>query len=246
MGFRNPVTTVTDVDTRITPAGAGVRVYEDNTDPAQPRGVVEFRTGFGTDLPATITQHAVANQRAENASDTGGLRLDGGSYNASTAPVLDLMSVNNGDGTYSSRAALTGGALTLDRPATSTGAAEQWTDLPFIAGAWAAWDTGANLPRYRRDVAGDCHVRGIVKIAAGGGFTIPAGASGTVCTLPAGFFLPGATTWAFAAILNASGVLLSMTQAQVSSTGVLTVVNNTAAAAVAGYGFCLGLTFPTT
>lgn len=45
MGYRNPITTASEVDTGRGPSDAGVRLYQDTTNPAVPAGVAEWRTG---------------------------------------------------------------------------------------------------------------------------------------------------------------------------------------------------------
>lgn len=109
MAFRGGVAPATVFDTRFDPSGAGVRVYTDNTDPAAPRGVVEFSDGFG-DAPGQLVQHATANQRAQKATAGGGLTVVGGSYAGLPAPQLDLAVVQIDAGVYTTRATLTGAA----------------------------------------------------------------------------------------------------------------------------------------
>lgn len=254
MGFRNPARSAVAVDTRAG-APAGVRVYE-VTDPdvGHNYGVVEWNDGVPGDAPAIAIQSHDPTPRGEGVP-YGGLGFFGGSYDNPipaqggkvSAPRWSLeVGQNPLTGTPGPQARLTGGPLLLDRPVASTGAAEQWADLPYIAGAWAPFDAGANAPRMRRDVAGNCQLRGIVKILLGSGFSIAAAGSATVGTLPAGFYLPGANAWGVSAIISAAGSLLSITQAFVGPTGVLTVVNNTASALGANTAFTLGLSYPTT
>lgn len=108
MTFREALTSAGDVDTRLTPTGAGARMYTDNSDPASPRGVVELSDGFFGDTPATLTQHSVANTRAEDASLTGGVTLAAGSYGGGAAPslALDLVQAAS-DGSLYPQASLT-------------------------------------------------------------------------------------------------------------------------------------------
>lgn len=102
MGFRNPITSAGSVDTRFTPAGAGVQVLQDNSDPAHPRGIVQFTDGFAADVAAQLLQHAEANTHAANASQGGGVKIVGGSYGGPAgvvaAPNLDLRYYQDGSG----------------------------------------------------------------------------------------------------------------------------------------------------
>lgn len=112
MTFRNKLTAAAAVDTRTTPTGAGVQVLTDNSNPATPRGMVQFTDGFAGDSPAQIVQHAEANTRAVNASQSGGITVVGGSYNSPagqvSAPNMDMSVVLHGDGSRSRLAQFTG------------------------------------------------------------------------------------------------------------------------------------------
>lgn len=245
MGFRGGVASATVVDTRYDPAGAGVQIQQDNTDPLRPRGIVRFTDGLGGDVDALIYQHAEGNPRSQNSGNTGGLTLDGGSYGGTPAPKLNLAVIPDGSGSPGSnmpQATLTGGPLNVDRPIVAGDAAGAWQALS-LAGAWTNWDLSANACVIRRDAAGTVHGRGIAKVAAGS--SIAVNASSVVANLPAGFFVPNVNDWRVIAVLNGSGVLVGYSQAWLAG-GALVVSNNTSGPATAGYGFVLGFSFPTT
>lgn len=89
MGFRNPVTSATAVDTRTGTAAPGVRMYEQPIDPStpRPRGVVEWDDGYTGDTPATLTQTADNNPRAIT-TPLGSMTLDAGSYGGTQGPKM--------------------------------------------------------------------------------------------------------------------------------------------------------------
>lgn len=90
MGWKNPLTSAVNVDTRTAPTVAGVRMYEaPNPDTGQPRGVIELDDGIPGDTPATITQTADSNPHSI-ATPLGSVILDAGGYNGTPAPKLAL------------------------------------------------------------------------------------------------------------------------------------------------------------
>lgn len=242
MGFRNPPASVTVVDTRYQPAGAGVVIEQDNTNELSPRGIVRFTDGFAGDGDARVYQHAEGNPRAQNAGLSGGLTMHGGSYAGVAAPDLDLAVRSDGAGGTYAGAWLTGAPLVVDRPVIANDAGAAWQQLP-LNGAWVNWDTGANQCAYRRDASGEVHVRGIAKLAPGG--SIGPGASYPIGTLPDGFYLPNIYNWRTVALLNASGVPVGLAQAYTANNSLI-AANLTATTATAGFGFAIGLSFPTT
>jgi hypothetical protein len=82
VGFRDPITSATAVDTGRGPSDAGVRLYQDTTVPAVPIGVAEWRTG-------QMTRNATAKL---SGGGSGGsvFALSGGNTQATDAPELDL------------------------------------------------------------------------------------------------------------------------------------------------------------
>lgn len=80
MGFRNPVTSATAVDTGAG-GSAGVRLYQGEAAPGVPQGIAEWRTGL-MDRNATVTL----------SGGTGGsnYRIDGGAAQGLSAPKIDL------------------------------------------------------------------------------------------------------------------------------------------------------------
>lgn len=90
MGWRNPIRSASNVDTRTAPTMAGVRMYEaPNPDTLTPRGVVEWDDGLPGDLPATLTQTATSNPRSIT-TPLGSLVVNAGSYNGTQGPQLAL------------------------------------------------------------------------------------------------------------------------------------------------------------
>lgn len=88
MGFRNPITSATAVDTRAAAATAGVRVYEtpnpDGTGSSY--GVVEWSDGRAGDVPARAVQ--VASPLPRGVTDPfGRWTISGGTYQTPSGPV---------------------------------------------------------------------------------------------------------------------------------------------------------------
>lgn len=111
MGFRNPVSSVSDVDTGDPLSGAGAKLYETVDGNGFPYGILEFPDGIAGDVSPKVTGKADYNPRAGAQTLGGGLRLQGGSYNPNgagliPAPEIDLLVVQNGDGSFSPKAAL--------------------------------------------------------------------------------------------------------------------------------------------
>lgn len=107
MGFRNPVTTATDVDTG-QPDGAGVRVYQKAVTGGT-AGVVEFRDGIAGDTPSTLTAQAnLVPQGGGYTAQGGGFAMDAGSFNGVDGPKWDLRVEEAGAGGYRPVARLTG------------------------------------------------------------------------------------------------------------------------------------------
>lgn len=90
MGFRDALTSATDVDTTGPLSGAGARLYEATDANGLPYGVLEFSDGVFGDTPARLIGRATFNPRSVAGTQGGGAYLLGGSYNGVTAPELDL------------------------------------------------------------------------------------------------------------------------------------------------------------
>lgn len=82
MGFRNPATTATAVDTGRGLSDAGVRLFQDLSVPAVPRGVAEWRTGL-MDANATVAL-------AGGGSGGSAFTIYGGATQLTAAPALAL------------------------------------------------------------------------------------------------------------------------------------------------------------
>lgn len=108
MGFRNPLTSATAVDTG-QPTSAGVRTYQQATSTGT-RGVVEFRDGITGDAPSRLTAQAnLVPQGGGGYTAQGGfLELAAGSWNGVTGPALTLAVEENPTGGYRSQARLSG------------------------------------------------------------------------------------------------------------------------------------------
>lgn len=195
MGFRNRLTSAAVVDTRVVPAGAGVRVYQDNSDPSRPRGMVEFSDGFGGDLPGYLTQHAEANTHAGNASLGGGITVVGGEYNGAFAPNLDLKVADPyGDGTRATFATINQPLYPALDP---TGVNVAVANLSAGVGGWPTLDY-LPLRLYLLPI-GFVMALGLVRIANVA--SLVAGPNSTVrlCTWPSSGYAPPAppsgTAW---------------------------------------------------
>lgn len=103
MGFRNPITTAAAIDTGHGQADAGVRLYQDLSNPAVPQGVAEWRTGL-------MARNATA-KLSGGASGGSAFTLDGGqSSDGTNAPTLGLDVESAPTGGYRPVLRLTAGA----------------------------------------------------------------------------------------------------------------------------------------
>lgn len=130
MGFRNPATSATAVDTGHGQTDAGVRVYQDLSTPGVPRGVAEWRTGR-MDRNATATLSG-------GGSGGSAFVLDGGAALGVAAPQLQLNVEGAAAGGYTPVARVTGGPLIVQ--GAITGAAPVDTaslDLDTTHGYWS-------------------------------------------------------------------------------------------------------------
>lgn len=132
MGFRNPVTSAVDTgDGGI----AGVRLYQNRSNPAVPRGVAEWRTGYMGRNATVSLSGAISGGSA--------FVLDGGRYQGIDAPELQLNVESLPGGGYGPVARVSGAALSLDggvtglayarlrMTATTSGGASAWVVLPM-------------------------------------------------------------------------------------------------------------------
>lgn len=110
MGFRDPVTSATDVDTGRGLADAGVRLFQDLSIPSVPRGVAEWRTGL-------MDRNATA-ELSGGGSGGSNFAISGGATEGVNAPELDLNVEGAGIGGYVPVARLLGaaGGFLIDGP----------------------------------------------------------------------------------------------------------------------------------
>lgn len=188
MGFRNPVSTVSDVNTGDPLSGAGAHLYETTDANGYPYGVLDFPDGVTGDVSPKVIGKADYNPRAQAQVTGGGLRLQGGSYNPNgagliAAPEVDLLVVQNGDGSHTpvvSMTAGTGGKITQDVATAPLIAA---TALPLNGAFFQPYNpgTGWSQPTYRKLASGLVVVSGLIGVI-NASFTV-----GTViATLPVG------------------------------------------------------------
>lgn len=118
-----------------------------------------------------------------------------------------------------------------------------WTSIvPLLTAAWVPWDTGVDIPAYKKDSAGTVHLNGIVKLANNGS-QLTAKQSANVCQLPAGYYISGKAIQRPVIQFDTSGVFLCTGVATISSTGMLSLTNTYTATVTAGYGWALAMNF---
>lgn len=123
MGFRNPLTAATSVNTAAGPGTGGVSLYSQTTSGGGGAplvsGVVDFDDGFPGDVHATITRSAQQQRSDLIGSASGTLSIDGGSVGGGRLPKLDLSVLDPNAATTGTDAHLyvPGGTLTRFRVA---------------------------------------------------------------------------------------------------------------------------------
>lgn len=176
MGFRNPITTAEAVDTgRGVLADPGVRLFQDLSNPAVPRGIAEWRTGL-------MSRNATADL-AGGGSGGSSFTLDGGATQNVSAPTLSLQVASGSAGGYTPRASLTRGPLVYDG---KDGYATFGTPTQLAAG-WGYWGgvNGYENLTFVRLPDGTIQVEGFTKYLGG------TGATSTILTI-SGPYLPRA------------------------------------------------------
>lgn len=133
MGYRNPVTSATAVDTgRNAP---GVRIYASGTNPAS--GVVEWSAGGAGPARATFTS-------SDTGSGGSAFTLDPGQDNGVQAATLALNVEGKGTGGYQSVGRLTGDVFYLNEKQLATVGGDWTVDLQNATYSWpvpTAWTT---------------------------------------------------------------------------------------------------------
>lgn len=233
MGFRNPITTATAVDTGRGLSDAGVRLYEDTSVPSVPQGVAEWRTGL-MDRNATV-------KLAGGGSGGSSWSLQGGSTEGTAAPEIDLNVEGLAAGGYGPvlRTKTGGGQWLTDTPVQLDA---KLTALPLFTGGsygFAAFDV-PNSPAYGRLGDGSVQLEGIVKLSSG---TIAAGASAQCGTIPAAL-APARSVQRPVLILTSAGAFYAVGWLTIGAGGTaVTVWNTTGAALGAGASWTVGCTY---
>lgn len=179
MGFRNPITSATSVDTGRGLANPGVRLYQDTSVPGVPRGIAEWRTGI-MDRNATVTLSG-------GGSGGSSFVIDGGaSAGGTNAPHLEFDVAGAPAGGYQSVLRIAGADVIdigpvaqLYATAVQSFAASGWQTLTLAgasqdtAGGWSATPAsgGRGPDRYVVQSRGDYAIEGVAAIGV-----VPAGA----------------------------------------------------------------------
>jgi hypothetical protein len=175
MGFRNPITTAEVVDTGRGPSDAGVRLYQDTTIPAVPKGVAEWRTGQ-MDRNATVTL---------SGGGSGGSVwvFSGGNTEGVDAPEIDYNVEQLPAGGYIPVLRLKAGASEGGRiaPDVALDLVVPKTELPLNAAFFGAYDAAPQRPSYQKTAGGLVSVTGRVFVTSAS-----FGAGVTIGTLPGG------------------------------------------------------------
>lgn len=103
MGFKNPLTSATVVDTG-DGAPAGVRIYQSTDGRGNPQGVIELDDGVAGDAPSTITVTSFGGLGG------GSLAIKTGTFGGVAGPELDLY-VDQGSGLATASLTAAGGML---------------------------------------------------------------------------------------------------------------------------------------
>lgn len=232
MGFRNPITTAKGVDTggtgqRYAIGPDGVIFYSGDPDETSPgqlevgvteAGLVELERGYMKWSPPEVGQAVPAHERV-------GLSALG----------------RTRDGSEQGRWLFTG-RVDVEQPLTGP---DTWSPLSLTAD-WEAWDGATNMPRLRRDAAGNVHLVGIVKLKAGK--SIGAGGAAAVATLPAGYAIVsqyGVTRDEHrpSLLLTPAGGWYGAAWMFVSGNKVFVINTNTSSPLGAGYGWTIGTSY---
>lgn len=168
MGFRNPISTATAIDTGRGLADPGVRLFQDLGNPSVPRGVAEWRTGL-MDRNAQVF--------LSGGSGNSAFVIDGGATSGKNAPSLELDVQDAPTSGKWSVARIVADFLAL--PGDSLDLA-----VTYGAGVTAYTDTSGwnGLRCWKRS--------GVVTVAGAIRLTGTVANNGVIATLPAGFAPP--------------------------------------------------------
>lgn len=199
MGFRNPATSASAVDTGGT--GGKVRIYNKTTTSGgstTTSGVVEFDDGIGGDVPASITASAVLSAGAEQG---GGMSSGGGSWNGVTAPTVQTNVEAAPAGGYTPVARVAGGPLVVSGTITAAAATDA-VPLTLNGPAFAVATGGRGAGCYK-DANGDVRFDGLIQ----NGSLISSAAGQILGNAPAGY-APAVNRWFFVPIYPLAVVAL--------------------------------------
>lgn len=241
MGFRNPLSTASAVDTRTAAGGAGVRAYQ-QTAGTLSNGVLEYLSGVTGVDPATLALLFTGNATDGSSS----FDLTGAGFAGVPGPKLSLRVAKDftQPGTpYVSRVflfasqAILNGQVQVEKAI--AGPDTDWTALDLAAPTWVPYDTGANMPSRRKTAAGLVQLEGIVALASG---SFASGFSSTIGSVPAAY-VPTRASHRPCPIFNASGAWIGTGLLSLNTGGQITVLNGSGQTLTAGAGFGLGATF---
>lgn len=177
MGFRNPATTASAVDTGHGLANPGVRLFQDTSNPSVPQGIAEWRTGL-MDRNARITL-------AGGSSGGSGYVIDGGAAVGVDAPKVELNVESGAGGGYVPILRLMAGAGGAIHPDVVLDPVVPHTLLAINLTNFAALDPAETLwsrPYYVKEASGWVTLGGMLVVTStsfGGGTVVVSG-------LPAG------------------------------------------------------------
>jgi hypothetical protein len=174
MGFRNPITTATAVDTRTSAAAAGARLFNRpiaGSTTGAVQGFLELDDGLG-DLPAYLTNFP-GTQRS---NDGGSTILGGGSFAGHAGAELDLL-VEPVSGGFQSHANLSADVFTFTTGLTILTLEDTGWLTAAPQGGWANVNTSVKVRR----------IHGVAYLALGAYNAVAWTAGSVIAVLPAGF-----------------------------------------------------------
>lgn len=159
MGFRNPATSATAVDTRAGTATPGVQVYN-RTQPWGSQGVVEFDDGIPGDTAATITAGPNYQQQGGGYAPAGGsMTMQAGTWSGVAGPAFQANVEAAPAGGYTPVARVKGAPLVVDGPITGAAPTDA-AQLTLNSGAFTKY-SGRGAGCYI-DAAGDVQLDGLL------------------------------------------------------------------------------------
>lgn len=163
MGFRNPATSATAVDTGHGLADAGVRLYQDLSAPSVPQGVAEWRTGL-------MAKNATARLSGGGSGGSSFALYGGQQASGVDAPTLSLNVESAAAGGYEPAARISSPFRVLQTATLTPQTANQWNPI-----------AGFEAPTVRLLANGTVIGSGVLQCNG----TVAIGAGTTIFTLPA-------------------------------------------------------------